>query len=55
MVSMRAPCEGADDVHLGLGLYIANTIAQFHQGSLELTNIPDRTGVCVILTFRGHK
>jgi dedicated sortase system histidine kinase len=55
MVSMREPSEGTEDVHLGLGLYIANAIAHFHQGGLSLTNVPDHTGVCVILSFVTDK
>lgn len=49
MVSARA--EGGDDPHLGLGLYIARLIAEFHGGSIAAANLPDGSGVSVRLTF----
>ena len=51
MVSIRNHEEQTDTVHLGLGLYIANTIAQFHSGSLSLSNIEDGSGVCALFQF----
>ena len=35
--------------HLGIGLYIANRIAQQHQGELKVTNLDDGEGVKVSL------
>lgn len=52
MVSVRTEGKSNDELpHLGLGLYIANIITQFHKGIIELKNLPDNTGVCVLLTF----
>lgn len=54
MVSVRAEetrHEHSHHPHLGLGLYIANMIAHYHQGKITLTNLPDRSGVCVTLIF----
>lgn len=50
MVSVRK--GGDSDVpHLGLGLYIVRTIAQFHGGSVHAANRPDGTGVVVGVTL----
>ncbi len=54
MVSVRpegSRQQASAHPHLGLGLYIANMIAQFHKGSLTLNNLPDNTGVCVVITL----
>ncbi|WP_218313154.1 proteobacterial dedicated sortase system histidine kinase [Alteromonas antoniana] len=54
MVSVRAETSRHQDTthpHLGLGLFIANMIAQFHKGSLSIDNLPDNTGVCVVITL----
>ncbi|TYK64795.1 proteobacterial dedicated sortase system histidine kinase [Colwellia echini] len=37
--------------HLGLGLYIAQLIAQFHQGKIEIINNESATGVDAIVTI----
>ena len=35
--------------HLGIGLYVAHQIAQFHQGQLLIANLRDKQGVEVVL------
>ena len=37
--------------HLGIGLYVAHKIAQFHQGQLEIANRRDKQGVEVVLVL----
>ena len=50
MVSARK--EGAAAApHLGLGLYIARLIAEFHRGTIRAENLPDGDGVRLILTL----
>jgi dedicated sortase system histidine kinase len=44
MVSVRAPGGGVAP-HLGLGLYVARLIAEFHGGAIEATDSPARDGV----------
>lgn len=44
MVSVRPQGGGA---HLGLGLYVARMIAQFHGGSIDVANRGDGSGVVV--------
>src|SRR5690606_40030830 len=39
----------ADRPHLGLGLYIARLIADFHQGQLLAQNLEDGSGVRITL------
>lgn len=52
MVSVRAEGNSADGPpHLGLGLYIANMIIAFHKGKIDLQDLPDNTGVCVVITL----
>ncbi|WP_100658623.1 proteobacterial dedicated sortase system histidine kinase [Alteromonas flava] len=53
MVSIRQVNDPQDtSVHLGLGLYIARTIAKFHAGELRITNLADKSGVCVLGKFK---
>lgn len=44
MVSVR---DTADGTHLGLGLYIAKLVAEFHGGTIAATNREDASGVIV--------
>ncbi len=46
MVSVR---DEAAETHLGLGLYIARTVARFHGGDLGISNREDTRGVIVTL------
>jgi signal transduction histidine kinase len=47
LVSVRS--SRGDRPHLGLGLYIASLIAQFHRGRIAADNLADGSGVCVSL------
>jgi len=47
MMSHRV--EKTDSPHLGIGLYVAFQIAQFHQGQLKIANRGDKQGVVVSL------
>jgi len=49
MVSHRSVKTGTP--HLGIGLYVAHKIAQFHQGQLDITNRRDKQGVEVVLVL----
>jgi len=44
MVSVREQNQ-QDKTHLGIGLYIARIIAEFHQGHITIENNADQTGV----------
>ncbi len=49
MVSKRV--GKSDQSHLGLGLYIARLIAEFHHGTISAENLPDRSGVKFTVTL----
>jgi dedicated sortase system histidine kinase len=51
MVSVRQP-QNTEQSHLGLGLYIAKIIAQYHQGDIRIDNLKDKSGVVVTLLFK---
>ena len=44
MISMR-PASAGGEPHLGLGLYVARLIAEFHGGRIEAANLADGGGV----------
>ncbi|MGR5148422.1 proteobacterial dedicated sortase system histidine kinase [Photobacterium alginatilyticum] len=50
MVSVRSQ-QKQTKPHLGLGLFIARLITQFHQGEIELKNRLDQQGVEVVITL----
>ncbi|WP_240474068.1 ATP-binding protein [Salinivibrio socompensis] len=51
MVSVRPTHHGADKPHLGLGLYIARLIADFHHAQLTAAHRPQQDGVTVSLAW----
>lgn len=51
MVSMRRD-KGGEKPHLGLGLYVARLIAEFHRAGIHAENLPDGQGVAVKVKFR---
>jgi len=56
MVSVRAERHGegtSAEPHLGLGLYIARLIAEFHGGEVRARNLASGEGVVVSATFRS--
>ena len=53
MVSVRAGRDGkSGEPHLGLGLYMARLIAEFHGGAIRAENLASGSGVAVTATFR---
>ena len=50
MVSMRDPHDGTDP-HLGLGLYIARLVAEFHDAKISARNLDSERGVEVAVSF----
>jgi signal transduction histidine kinase len=44
MVSLRS-VRADDEPHLGLGLYVARLITEFHGGSIEASNLDSGQGV----------
>lgn len=48
MVSVRQQ-QDPDKTHLGLGLYVAKIIAEYHQAKISIQNREDHTGVVVII------
>jgi signal transduction histidine kinase len=53
MVSVRSEAK-SEAPHLGLGLYIARLISDFHQATLTAQNLDDQSGVCFRLTLSAE-
>jgi signal transduction histidine kinase len=53
MVSSRSTSD--DKPHLGIGLFIANRIAQQHGGELNIANREDGNGVTVCVKLPSDK
>jgi dedicated sortase system histidine kinase len=51
MISVRPERTGGEP-HLGLGLYVARLIAEFHGGAIRAENLSSGSGVAVTATFR---
>jgi two-component system sensor histidine kinase ChvG len=49
MVSVRQ--NRSEQPHLGLGLYIARLIVEFHYGRISANNLPAKNGVSIKITF----
>jgi signal transduction histidine kinase len=52
MISVRKE-QSTEQVHLGLGLYIAKMIATFHGAAINIENQKDESGVVVSLHFKS--
>ncbi len=50
MVSVRSERSEAGP-HLGLGLFVAKLIAEFHGGKISASNLKDEEGVCISIVF----
>jgi dedicated sortase system histidine kinase len=50
MISVRE-AHGAATPHLGIGLYVARLIAEFHGGGIGAANLPDGDGVAIGVRF----
>ena len=50
MVSVRSQ-KDIQQPHLGLGLYIAKIIADYHKADITIANNDEKDGVCVTITF----
>ena len=46
MVTYRTQASAGGVGHFGLGLFVVQTIAHFHSGTAQVTNLADASGVC---------
>ncbi len=51
MVSVRSSAQGNGTPHLGLGLYIVRLIAEFHGGHAQADDLPDGSGIVVVVAL----
>ena len=51
MVTVRSERSEAGP-HLGLGLFVAKLIAEYHSGKISATNLIDEEGVCITITLK---
>ncbi len=51
MVSIRGHSHEREAPHLGLGLYIVQLIARFHEAGVSARNLPEGDGVCFSVYF----
>ncbi|MGB3726293.1 MAG: proteobacterial dedicated sortase system histidine kinase [Glaciecola sp.] len=54
MISVRKSTT-SEQSHLGLGLFVANIIAQYHGAKMTIDNLPDHSGVIVLIRFKEGK
>jgi dedicated sortase system histidine kinase len=50
MVSLR-PAGSGGEPHLGLGLYVAKLVTDFHGGAIRAENLPTGDGVVIVASF----
>jgi signal transduction histidine kinase len=50
MVSLRRD-KGGPKPHLGVGLYIARLITEFHRGAIRADDLPGGKGVCITVVL----
>ncbi|OOZ39088.1 hypothetical protein BOW53_12990 [Solemya pervernicosa gill symbiont] len=50
MISYRSAAQ-QDGPHLGIGLFVARTIVEYHRGSIRIANRADEKGVAVTIKF----
>ncbi len=55
MVSIRGHSSGGESPHLGLGLYIVQLVARFHQAEVRAENRSDGTGVRFSVYFPAKR
>jgi two-component system, OmpR family, sensor histidine kinase ChvG len=51
MISSRPGSSAGGEPHLGLGLYIARLIAEFHGGTIAAENLADASGVVIVVSL----